>query len=124
MAKLQKGSLVSYTGAKRKRLRRQYLAWRAENNLPNRCDNPECMLHTNKILWNGKWLPLSVNHANGISSDDRPKNLRLLCPNCDFQVKATQRKIRAAQKKRVFKSGGGKRAKTTRVYSRAGPNLR
>ncbi|WP_308280984.1 HNH endonuclease [Streptomyces monomycini] len=32
--------------------------------------------------WNGKCLRLEVDHRNGDWWDNRPENLRLLCPNC------------------------------------------
>ncbi|MGD9485353.1 HNH endonuclease [Streptomyces sp. TRM70308] len=32
--------------------------------------------------WNGKPLRLQVDHRNGCWWDNRPENLRLLCPNC------------------------------------------
>ena len=36
--------------------------------------------------WNGKSLTLHVDHTNGDPSNDRPENLRLLCPNCHSQT--------------------------------------
>ncbi|MFC4609433.1 HNH endonuclease signature motif containing protein [Streptomyces maoxianensis] len=32
--------------------------------------------------WNGRPMTLEIDHINGDWSDDRPDNLRLLCPNC------------------------------------------
>ncbi|MCC3653690.1 MULTISPECIES: HNH endonuclease [Streptomyces] len=32
--------------------------------------------------WQGKPMTLEIDHINGDRTDDRPGNLRLLCPNC------------------------------------------
>lgn len=37
--------------------------------------------------WMGKSLTLHIDHINGISNDNRPENLRFLCPNCHQQTK-------------------------------------
>ncbi|MFJ8348950.1 HNH endonuclease [Streptomyces sp. NPDC094153] len=42
----------------------------------HRCE--ECRL----TEWQGKPIPLEVDHLNGIANDHRIDNLRLLCPNC------------------------------------------
>jgi hypothetical protein len=36
--------------------------------------------------WNGKPTPLELDHINGINTDNRLENLRLLCPNCHAQT--------------------------------------
>ncbi|WP_370419444.1 HNH endonuclease [Streptomyces sp. QH1-20] len=33
-------------------------------------------------LWQGRPMTLEIDHVNGDWTDDRPENLRLLCPNC------------------------------------------
>ena len=66
---------------------RHYLKWRSEqiSPLPVRCDVESCMFHTSSLLWNGEPLSLILDHKNGVSGDNRPENLRLLCPNCNSQ---------------------------------------
>lgn len=36
--------------------------------------------------WMGKKAPLQLDHINGIRSDNRIENLRILCPNCHAQT--------------------------------------
>ena len=36
--------------------------------------------------WNGKPIPLELDHIDGDSSNEIIKNLRLLCPNCHAQT--------------------------------------
>lgn len=36
--------------------------------------------------WNGKFLSLQLEHSNGVRSDNRLSNLRILCPNCHSQT--------------------------------------
>ena len=36
--------------------------------------------------WNGKPIPLELDHINGRRDDNRLENLRLLCPNCHAQT--------------------------------------
>jgi hypothetical protein len=52
-----------------------------ENVLENKCSicdqGPE---------WNGKELVLQLDHINGINSDNRIENLRIICPNCHTQT--------------------------------------
>lgn len=48
--------------------------------LENRCH--ECGL----VEWRGKVLMAHIDHINGIKSDHRLENLRMLCPNCHSQT--------------------------------------
>lgn len=36
--------------------------------------------------WNGKGIVLQLDHINGVHSDNRLENLRILCPNCHSQT--------------------------------------
>jgi len=45
----------------------------------------ECAICGLKPIWRGKPLNLILDHANGVNNDNRLKNLRFLCPNCDSQ---------------------------------------
>jgi len=42
--------------------------------------------------WNNKPTPLELDHINGINTDNRLENLRLLCPNCHAQTETYRAK--------------------------------
>ncbi len=84
-------------------VRRHYLKWRKEQGIPDRCDNSACVFYTQPLEWNDKQLTPILDHKNGVKGDDRPKNLRLLCPNCDAQLETRG----GGNKGRVISSGGG-----------------
>lgn len=46
----------------------------------------KCVICNINPLWNGKHLRLHIDHINGDSHDNRPNNLRFLCPNCHQQT--------------------------------------
>jgi hypothetical protein len=85
---------------------RHYCKWRESQvpPIPDRCDNEDCRFHTEKPYWNGDRLPLILDHRNGNNSDNRPKNLHLLCANCDSQLAETRG---GANRERIEKSAGG-----------------
>jgi 5-methylcytosine-specific restriction endonuclease McrA len=89
MKKLSRTDVLVYRAGRRsqKTIRKFYTEWREEQNppLPVRCDIPECFFFTNPLVWNGKEIKLILDHINGVCGDNRTKNLRLLCPNCNSQ---------------------------------------
>ena len=69
----------------RSTVHRYYAIWRVRNGLLNRCDVSACPFHTQPLRWLDGNLPFILDHANGNKFDNRPRNLRYLCPNCDSQ---------------------------------------
>ena len=67
-------------------VRKNYARYRSEARIPARCDISPCPFHTNELKWNDKPLPVILDHINGVRRDNRPQNLRYLCPNCDSQL--------------------------------------
>jgi hypothetical protein len=70
-------------------VRRHYAEWREQQGFPLRCDNPSCVFYTQPLVWDGKPLPLILDHTNGNNRDNSPTNLRYLCPNCESQLLTT-----------------------------------
>jgi transposase len=49
----------------------------------------ECEICGQKNEWNGKHLIMILDHVNGINNDNRLENLRMVCPNCNYQLDTT-----------------------------------
>lgn len=93
------------SGKSRKTVKSYFFAWRAEQNppIPERCDNPECDFYSSPLVWNGKKLKPILDHIDGAHKNNSPKNLRLLCPNCNSQ----QETHGGGNKDRIEYSEGG-----------------
>ena len=107
MVKIAQEEVLKYQKGRRSQetVRRHYLNWRSQQDppMPVRCDNPECTFYTAPLIWNGKDLKLILDHKNGVNGDNRPKNLRFLCPNCNSQEPT----FGGGNKSRVKQSAGG-----------------
>lgn len=56
--------------------------------------------------WEGRPLVMVLDHKNGIRSDCRLKNMRLICPNCDSQTDTFKGRNKCSnRKKRGLRSG-------------------
>jgi hypothetical protein len=86
-------------------VRRHFLKWCAAQvpSVPYRCDVASCHFHVEPPFWNGKELRLILDHRNGVCGDNRHKNLRFLCPNCNSQ----ERTHGGGNKGRVIQDSGG-----------------
>lgn len=79
--------------------------------------------------WNGKELRLQVEHSNGEWTDNRPENLKFLCPNCHSQtpthsgstgltdVTSNARQYRERRRRR---SDGNRRARVDKLVKSPG----
>lgn len=45
-----------------------------------------CSICSSPPIWNNKHLTLQLDHINGVRSDNRITNLRIVCPNCHTQT--------------------------------------
>jgi hypothetical protein len=86
--RLRETEVLCYTTKLRaqKTVRRFYMKWRQSQDIPERCDNPQCMFHNAALEWNRYPLMLILDHVSGNRRDNSAKNLRLLCPNCASQL--------------------------------------
>ena len=48
-----------------------------------------CSICGQTPFWNGKEMPLILDHINGDNKDDRLENLRWVCGNCNMQLDTT-----------------------------------
>lgn len=66
-------------------IRKYYLEYRNESLKCDVCNN---------IEWQGKLIPLEIDHIDGDAENNQIHNLRLICPNCHAQTKTYKGKNR------------------------------
>jgi len=49
--------------------------------------------------WNGKLIPLELDHIDGCAINNVPNNLRVICPNCHAQTPSSKGKNRGKGRK-------------------------
>ena len=69
--------LVAGRRRKRGHIKRRLIAAGLKENRCEECGTTE---------WRGEPLAMALHHVNGDPNDNRPENLRLLCPNCHSQT--------------------------------------
>ncbi len=75
--------------------------------------NHKCAICGMGREWNGQPLNFILDHIDGDSSDTTPGNVRLLCPNCDFQLPTSKgknqgrgRAVRRAKRQAAARNSG------------------
>lgn len=81
-------------------------------------DKYTCVLCGQKATWNNQPLSLHVDHIDGNNTNNRPENLRTLCPNCHTQTETYCSKQR--NKKAEMMKLADMRALEARAARRAG----
>lgn len=74
----------------------------------------KCESCCNSGQWNGKILPLEIDHINCNWKDNRPENLRFLCPNCHTQITRANFIVPSVDKK-TRKDKGSKKPRESKI---------
>lgn len=67
--------------------------------------NNRCAICGNENIWNNKIIIFILDHIDGDASNNKRKNIRLICPNCDSQLETYKSKNKnSARKERYITS--------------------
>ena len=66
-------------------------------------DNHKCVICGCGEEYNGKPLTLQIDHIDGDSDNNFPKNLRILCPNCHSQTENFGSRGKGSRYKKISK---------------------
>jgi hypothetical protein len=80
-------------GPAQARVKERYRKHRDRLGLALQCEMPGCPLASPGATWNGRPVPLELDHQDGCSWHNRLSNLRFLCANCHAQL-GTAKRIR------------------------------
>ncbi len=83
--------------------------------LENRCG--ECGI----TEWRGRPIAIQIDHRNGVRSDHRLENLRMLCPNCHSQTETFAAKNIQVKKRNDPGSSNGRTAASEVAYRGSSP---
>ena len=61
----------------------------------------KCAICGQEPEWNGKPMPLILDHINGVRDDHRLDNLRFVCGNCNLQLDTTAGKNNSKRRKEL-----------------------
>ena len=61
----------------------------------------KCAICGQEPEWNGKPMPLILDHINGVRDDHRLENLRFVCGNCNLQLDTTNGKNNSKRRKEL-----------------------
>lgn len=61
-----------------------------------------CSICGQEPFWNGKEMSLILDHINGKNNDNRLKNLRWVCPNCNIQLDTSNGKNQIRKEKKAY----------------------
>lgn len=75
--------------------------------------SPECELCGQGESWRGRRMSMILDHVNGVATDNRLENLRIVCPNCNatLDTHCGRNKPRGRPPRDCFMCGGSFRPK-------------